>query len=199
MQDWMTQKMGTNLSPDAWKQLTPEQREALREKMKEFKNEWKEMEGGLSKKDGAPKGDRRPIPLWDERFPKMIEIAAAPEEKVQTLATQIAASRNESPEKQQEIVAHIMEFRKHLRDEALQAAKNMNVRLTPDKEGDFIRTFWTKRMEIEKSLHQEVEPRRKQMLEQAREELSKQFGGTPPPAVGDKPPKPSNPLPPPNP
>jgi|GEM_PF-6520063 len=190
MREWLMQHMGTNsLSPEAIKQLTPEQREQLHEKMKEIKGGLKSFGVDFPRKNGPPRSDRKPIPLLDERFPKMIEIAAAPEEKVNALATQIAASQNLPPEMGERILSQMKEFRKRLRDDALQAAKSMNVTLTPEKEGDFIRDYWTKRMEVEKTLHQEVEPRRKQLMDQAREELCQQYGGTLPPTPSNTPPE----------
>ena len=180
MKDWIAQEFGTNSSPDMWRELTIEQRQKIHQKMKELENEGGKG-GGMESPKGGPSKEAKQMPLLDERFPKMIEIAAAPEEKVNALAAQIVAARNAPPEKQEEMLGHIMDFRKHLRDEALQSAKRLNIPLTPENEGDYVRAFWTKRVEIEKKLRQEIEPRRKQLMDQSRAELAQQFGGTVPP------------------
>lgn len=173
--------------------LSPEAREAL-------KKRWQERQllkeaSGKRQDDGGFLANGN-IPLTDPRFPKMIELAAAPEDRITALLSGLPFFKNAPEEKRAKFLENLHTFRNRLRNEALTYATRQGIQVASEKQGEFIRAFWTKRMEVEKELQAEFAPRRQQLMKQAQEDLVAQFGkqtptnAAPDSTFGGAPPKP---------
>lgn len=70
-------------------------------------------------------------------------------------------------------------FRKVRRQAALHAAKQMGLQIRPDQEEAFLGDFWKGRRKIEETLFREMEPRRRDLESQFREEISSRYAPGP--------------------
>lgn len=113
--------------------------------------------------------------LLDDRFQSMLELATAPESEIKTHLARWPRTKNASPEQKERIEKRALQFREKLRSEALTAAKEMKLSFSGEKESAFIRDYWQKRVEIEKTLCAEVEPKRQYCIEELHQELKQKF------------------------
>ena len=117
-----------------------------------------------------------PMMLMDERFEKMLPLATLSEDQVIEHAKKWPHFEKVPEQGRERMLERMKKFRKRFRREALHEAKQMELKLEGEKENEFIRAFWQKRIEVDKKLKAELEPRRKELMKQAREDLKKQFG-----------------------
>ncbi len=74
------------------------------------------------------------------------------------------------------LLQRIQEFKDRRRKQAENKARDMGLRLTPEQFTLFEQKFWEKRMQADRQLWQEMEPRRKQLEQQINNELKQEFG-----------------------
>lgn len=74
------------------------------------------------------------------------------------------------------LLQRIQEFKDRRRKQAENKARDMGLRLTPEQFAVFEQKFWEKRMQADRQLWQEMEPRRKQLELQLTSELKQEFG-----------------------
>jgi hypothetical protein len=117
---------------------------------------------------------RRP-PLLDERFPKMLELGTLPKDQLQKRMDEWAKQRNLPPERRQQMETRIERFRQRIRSEAMQSANKMGVKVPPNRENEFIQSYWQHKIETEKRLNEQQEPLREQLMQESQRQLRQEF------------------------
>jgi hypothetical protein len=113
------------------------------------------------------------------RGEKMIQLAFTPPAKLEEAVSKWPKWQEMPEDRKKAFLAQIDEFRQNLRKFAMSEAARMKLVIAPEREEEYVRAFWTKRMEVERTLRKEIEPRRKELLETAEASLQKQFGPKP--------------------
>lgn len=143
----------------------------------EARRAWMEREKWSPGPEKRPPGPRPGLPpVLDERFEQMLELAVAPEQDVEATMQKWPRLRQLDPEKRARFMEEVARFRERIRSEAVQAGREMGLQLSSDRESEFVRQYWQKRIRVERTLREEMEPRRRELTEQAREELRREFG-----------------------
>jgi outer membrane phospholipase A len=90
------------------------------------------------------------------------------------------AFREMSLQEQANFVNRLAEMRQRIRAQALKKAADLGIRLTPEQEQAFIASYLQERMAIEKKIWQETQAKRRELDEQLKSNLRKQYAGEPP-------------------
>jgi len=128
-------------------------------------------EAGRRKGGGPP-----PLLVIDERFKKMIDLALLPESDVEQNIDKLPMVAKMTETEKQKFTEHVKGFRNRIRKEALDKAEKIGITLSAEKQDEFVKNFWEKRIEMEKKLNEEIEPRRKKLMQDILDELSKKYG-----------------------
>jgi hypothetical protein len=70
----------------------------------------------------------------------------------------------------------IQDIRDHRKNAAANRARELNLNLTPEQQITFEKSYWDKKLQSERALSKETEPRRKELDEQMNQQLLKEFG-----------------------
>jgi hypothetical protein len=144
---------------------------------------------------GSPGGENGRPPFkrfMSEQFPgpddggemraeRMMQLAFTPPETLDKAFEKWPKWQEMPPEKKKAFIDQIQEFRQNMRKFALAEAVKMKLSIPADKEDAFVKAFWMQRVQVEKALHREMEPRRKQLMEEAEKSLQKEFSPHPEP------------------
>ncbi|GAB4243781.1 MAG: hypothetical protein OHK005_08380 [Candidatus Methylacidiphilales bacterium] len=147
-----------------------------------------EKRGPGDKREGpirrGPEG-RRDAARWfgpglvgGPEFERMLRLAFSSEEDVRSAMERMPGLVKEGPEAREKMLRRLEGFRRNLREQAMEAAKELGLDIPPQRERDFVQAYWMQRAKVERTLREEMEPRRRQLLEQAERELREQFGPT---------------------
>ncbi len=113
--------------------------------------------------------------LSDERFQKVLDLATSPESKLdEALASHPDFSQLPEPS-QGQMKQRLLHFRERIRKDALTAAEKLQISLTPENQDAFIRSFWEKKIRIEKEIKQQMQPLKQKLMDEARDELLREF------------------------
>lgn len=128
--------------------------------------------------DGTKKGPRRgwALPGQGPEFERMVFLAFSPPEEVKATIDQLPQFENKGPEPREPLLRRLESFRKNLIEQALRAAEEMNVNVPPAEETNFARSYWRQRIEVERKLREETEPRRRELMEGVKSNLQRDFG-----------------------
>lgn len=115
------------------------------------------------------------------RAERMMQLAFTPPETLDKAFEKWPKWQEMPPEKKKAFIDQIQEFRQNMHKFALAEAAKMKLSIPPDKEDAFVKAFWMQRVQVEKTLHHEMEPRRKQLMEESEKNLQKEFSPRPEP------------------
>lgn len=147
-----------------------------------------EKRGPGDKREGpirrGPEG-RREAARWfgpglvgGPEFERMLRLALSSEEDVRSAMDRMPGLIKEGPEGREKMLRRLEGFRRNLRDQAMEAAKELGLDIPSQRERDFVQAYWMQRAKVERTLREEMEPRRRQLMEQVERELKEQFGST---------------------
>lgn len=111
---------------------------------------------------------------------RLFELGNLPPEKMREALTKWPRFEKMSAEEKERFLARFEEMQMHQRRMALEKADQFGLKLRPEQEQEFVRRYTGRRLEEEKKIWEEMEPRRKKMEESLREEMIKEFGAAKP-------------------
>lgn len=108
-------------------------------------------------------------------FDRMLRLAFSPDDQVISALEKISNLTDEGPESRDRMLRRVEGFRRMLREQALRDAEEMNLRVSPERESEFVQSYWRGRARVERTLREEMEPRRRQLMDGLAAELRGQF------------------------
>jgi hypothetical protein len=84
-----------------------------------------------------------------------------------------------SEEQRARLVERIDEFWVKSTKEALQVAKDFQLKVGPENEQAFVRAYWMEKVGMEKAIQEELSPLRKRLEGEAKKRLESTFGNSP--------------------
>lgn len=106
----------------------------------------------------------------------MLRLAFSSDQDVRAAMDQIPALATDTPEGRERALRRLEGFRRILRDQALRAAEELDLTIPPDREREFVQTYWQRRARDERTLREEMEPRRRELMERLHQDLRDAFG-----------------------
>ncbi len=114
---------------------------------------------------------------------RLLELLQLPKEKLWDELLKWPTFQQMSLQEQGKFVDRLAEMRQRLRAQALKKAAAMGIQLAPGQEDAFVSSYLKERMEVERQVWQETQPKRHKLEEQLNANLRKEYGadaGTPP-------------------
>lgn len=122
----------------------------------------------------------------DPRFERMLVLAFVPEERVEAELQKWPPYQEADAQGRERVARQVSFFRKRIQGAALREAEQAGIQLAPEQQAAFIRAYWEKRIEVEKRVRAEVEPRLKAEMGRAVAELKNEFSESRPPLGAGK-------------
>lgn len=112
-------------------------------------------------------------------FARMVEAALAPDHQIQQKLQAWPRFQEMDETGRRELRQSFDRFRRRLRDEALEDATARGWTIPPEREADFIRAYWARRIRVEQAIRQRAEQELQTAMDQALRGMEKEF--LPPP------------------
>ena len=121
------------------------------------------------------KGEFWAGPPDEGRFEQILTLTLIPREKLQEKLGEWPNYREFSPEQKERLAERIDQVRETARKQALEVAKEFQLRIEPGQEEEFVRMHWRERIQIDQALRQELFTKRKKLEKGAEERIFKKF------------------------
>ncbi|NJL19232.1 MAG: hypothetical protein HC901_02785 [Bdellovibrionaceae bacterium] len=112
----------------------------------------------------------------DPRFEKMVRLAFLPEEQMLRVFNEWPEARDLPPEVREELPQRLTSFRDRVRHEAVKAAEEWGIALTPENRADFVRAYWEERIRLEREIRTRAQAELEQRQSGIRQNLMTRFG-----------------------
>lgn len=113
----------------------------------------------------------------DERFQKMLLLTRTPPDQVQQKLQEWPEYQKMDPQQREKLAKGLEMFRQHITRTALDDAQKLGLTIPPEKEADYIKAYWDKRIAAEMPIRREVEAKLKAARQAIDAELKKEYGG----------------------
>lgn len=114
-------------------------------------------------------------PPDEGRFAQILALTLVPKEKLEERLAEWPHYQELNAEQRQRLVERIDEVRQTARKQALDVAKDFNLRVGPGQEEEFVRMYWRERVQIDQSLRQEFQEKRKQLEQESEDRILRKF------------------------
>jgi len=114
-------------------------------------------------------------PSDEGRFAQILSLTLVPKEKMREKLAKWPNYQSLSPEQRARLEERIDQVRQTARRQALEVAEEFGLQIPPGQEEDFVRTYWTERVQIEQTLRQELLTKRKKLEKQSEERILVKF------------------------
>lgn len=114
-------------------------------------------------------------PPDEGRFAQILALTLVPKEKLEERLAEWPHYQELNAEQRQRLVERIDEVRQTARKQALDVAKDFNLRVGPGQEEEFVRMYWRERVQIDQSLRQEFQEKRKQLEQDSEDRILRKF------------------------
>lgn len=114
-------------------------------------------------------------PPDEGRFAQILALTLVPKEKLEERLAEWPHYQELNAEQRQRLVERIDEVRQTARKQALDVAKDFNLRVGPGQEEEFVRMYWRERVQIDQSLRQEFQEKRKQLEQVSEDRILRKF------------------------
>jgi hypothetical protein len=129
------------------------------------------------KPEGGPNQIKK---LNPEMRLRLFELSQLPPEKMSEALAKWPRFEKMSTEEKERFLARFEEMQLNQRRMALEKAKQFGLTLSPEQEAEFVKRYTGRRLAEEKKIWEEMEPRRRKMESNLREEMLKEFGAAKP-------------------
>jgi hypothetical protein len=126
------------------------------------------------------KGNPHIAPAVRER---LVELLQLPKEKLWAELMKWPTFQQMTLQEQASFLQRLAEMRQRLRSQALKKAADLGLKLTPEQEDAFIVTYLQDRMEVERQMWQETQPKRRKLEDKLAADLRREYGEGKAPAV----------------
>ena len=119
------------------------------------------------------KGSPKVSPAVRER---LVELLQLPKDKLWAELVKWPAFQQMSLQEQAAFLQRLAEMHQRLRTQALKKAADMGLKLSPEEEDAFVASYLKERLEVERQMWQETQPKRRKLEEQLTTDLRQQYG-----------------------
>lgn len=138
---------------------------------------------GPGPKEGVrpPGGIRRLMPFkpflmaGSPQFAQMLKISLLPPDKVEAEMQNWPKFQEMDEPAREEFRRGIDQFRRRIREEALNGAREQKITIPTARETEYVRLYWEKRIQIETRIRQQAEGQLKQEMDTAFRDLRQRF------------------------
>lgn len=138
---------------------------------------------GQGPKEGGrpPGGMRRLMPFkpflmaGSPQFAQMLKISLLPPDKVEAEMQNWPKFQEMDEPAREEFRKGIDQFRRRIREDALNGAREQKITIPPARETEYVRLYWEKRIQIETRIRQQAEGQLKQDMDTAFRDLRQRF------------------------
>ena len=114
-------------------------------------------------------------PQDEGRFVQILTLALVPREQLDEKLQAWPMYQKLSQEQRVRLVERIDEFWVKSTKEALEVAKEFQLKVGPENEQAFVRAYWTEKVATEKAIREQLSPLRKKLEDEARQRLERNF------------------------
>lgn len=118
-------------------------------------------------------------PQDQDRLVQILPLALMPREQLGEKLQAWPMYQKLSEEQRARLVERIDEFWVKSTKEALQVAKDFQLKVGPENEQAFVRAYWMEKVGIEKAIREELSPLRKRLEDESKKRLESTFGSNP--------------------
>jgi len=127
------------------------------------------------------------VKMTPEVRERLAQLLQLPKEQLWAQLMDWPAFKEMSLQEQAEFVNRLALMREHIRAQALKKAVEFGIKIPPEKEEAFVNSYIQERMAIEKKIWEETQVKRRELDEQLKANLKKQYLGDSTPAPGTAP------------
>lgn len=109
------------------------------------------------------------------QFTQMLKMALLPPDQVEVGMQQWPKYQEMDEMAREELRRNLERFRHRIKQEAMEDAQQQRLVIPPGQEGEFVRLYWEKRIQIETRVRQEAETRMKQEMDAIWGELRQRY------------------------
>lgn len=113
-------------------------------------------------------------------FTRMLEAALAPPEELEARMSQLPRYQEMDERERQDLRQGIERFRRRVKEDALQDARQRGIAVPEAREAEFVRAYWQRRARIERRVRERAEAEIKTSMAGLEAELKAAFGSAPP-------------------
>lgn len=114
-------------------------------------------------------------PPDEGRFAQILGLTLVPKEKLQEKLAEWPNYQELSPEQQSRLVERIDQVREAARKQALEVAQEFQLLVGPGQEDEFVRLYWTERVEMDRALKEELSTKRKRLEKESEQRILQKF------------------------
>ena len=114
-------------------------------------------------------------PPDEGRFAQILLLTLLPREQLQDRLAEWPNYQELNEAQQARLVERIDEVRQTAQKQALEVAKEFNLRVGPGQEEEFVRMYWMERVQIDQTLRQELLTKRKKLEGESEERILRKF------------------------
>jgi len=122
--------------------------------------------------------ESRPKPFLmasDPRFEKMLNLALVKEDELEEAIRNWPEYQEMKPIRRQSLERRLANFRERIRSEAMENAESMELTIPAEREDEFIRDYWTARIQIEKEVREMAEAELRERSSQVRKRIQQKW------------------------
>lgn len=114
-------------------------------------------------------------PPDEGRFAQILLLTLVPKEQLQERLAEWPNYQELNEAQRARLVERIDEVRETARKQALDVAKEFNLKVPPGQEDEFVRMYWMERVQIDQALRQELLTKRKKLEEESEQRIMQKF------------------------
>ena len=114
-------------------------------------------------------------PPDEGRFAQILLLTLVPREQLQDRLAEWPNYQELNEAQRVRLVERIDEVRQTAQKQALEVAKEFNLRVGPGQEEEFVRMYWMERVQIDQAVRQELLTKRKKLEEESEQRIMQKF------------------------
>ena len=117
------------------------------------------------------------VKMTPEVRERLAQLLQLPKDRLWVQLMAWPAFKEMSLQEQAEFVNRLAQMREHIRAQALKKAAELGIKVPPEKEEAFVNSYIEERMAIERKIWEETQVKRRELDEQLKADLKKQYLG----------------------
>lgn len=117
-------------------------------------------------------------PPDEGRFAQILALTLVPKEKLQDKLAEWPHYQELSAEQRQRLTERIDDVRETAAKQALDVAREFNLQVGQGQEEEFVRMYWTERLQIDQALRKEFQEKRKKLEQESENRILNKFPKT---------------------
>lgn len=114
-------------------------------------------------------------PPDEGRFGQILSLTLVSKDKLQEKLGEWPNYQQLSVEQRERLLERIDQVRESARKQALEVAKEFALQVSPAQEDEFVRMYWSERVAIDRTLHRDMEEKRKRLEQESESRILQKF------------------------